>query len=142
MLGPVRILIVDDFEPWRRAVRSILASDSGIEIVGECSDGHDAIQKTGELQPHLVLLDIQLPEINGFIAAQRILKVSPDTKILFTSAHRSLEMLREALRIGAGLVAKSDAGRDLLPIIWAVIRNEPIVRFQVLDPVSLNPDEA
>ncbi len=129
-------MIVDDFEQWRTAVRRILAGDSGIEVVGECSDGADAVRKTVELQPDLVLLDIQLPGMNGFVAAQRIAKVSPDTKILFLSAHRSLEVLREAVRIGAGLIAKADSARDLLPIIWAVIRNEPIVQFKMLNDGS------
>jgi DNA-binding NarL/FixJ family response regulator len=135
-LGPVRILIVDDFEHWRNAVRSILAGDSRIEVVGECSDGACAVQKTEELQPDLVLLDIQLPEINGFIAAQRIAKVAPNTKVLFLSTHGSLDMLREALSIGAGLVVKTDAARDLLPVIWAVVQNEPIARFKILNDES------
>ena len=69
-MGPVRILIVDDFEQWRQAVRSILAGERGVDVVGECSDGLDAVAKTRELNPHLVLLDIQLPGMNGFIAAQ------------------------------------------------------------------------
>jgi DNA-binding NarL/FixJ family response regulator len=126
-------LIVDDFEQWRNAVRSILAGDPGIEVIGECSDGLDAVAKATELEPDLVLLDIQLPDMNGFVVAQRITKNCPDTKILFLSVHGSLEMLRQALNIGAGLVAKTDARRDLLPTIWAVIRNEPILRFRVLE---------
>ena len=140
-MGSVRILIVDDFEQWRCAVRRILADDSGIEVVGECSDGADAVRKTAELQPDLVLLDIQLPGMNGFVAAQRIAKVSPDTKILFLSAHRSLDVLREAVSIGAGLVAKADSARDLLPLIWAVVRNEPIVQFKMLNDGSWESDQ-
>src|SRR5215469_3952428 len=96
-LGPVRILIVDDFEPWRRAVRAILDNDSEFEVVGECANGSEAVQKSGELQPDLVLLDIQLPVMNGFVAAQRISEISPDTKVLFLSAHRSIDVVREAL---------------------------------------------
>jgi DNA-binding NarL/FixJ family response regulator len=132
-LGPIRILIVDDFEQWRRALRSILLGDPGIEVVGECSDGLDALAKARELEPDLVLLDIQLPDMNGFVVAQRITKIYPETKILFLSVHGSLEMLRQALNIGAGLVAKTDAQRDLLSTIWAVIRDEPILRFRVLE---------
>ena len=137
----VRTLIVDDFEQWRHAVRSLLAADPGIEVVGECSDGFEAVAKTRELEPDLVLLDVQLPGMNGFVAAQQISKIDPDTKILFLSVHGSLEALREALKIGAGLVAKTDAERDLLPTIWAVMRNEPIVRFKMLDNQQTDLDE-
>jgi YesN/AraC family two-component response regulator len=129
-LGPIRILIVDDFEQWKHTVRSILAGDPGIEVVGECSSGLDAVAKTSELKPDLVLLDIQMPEMNGFVAAQRITKVHPNTKILFLSVYASFELLQEALRLGAGLVAKPDAARDLLPMIWAAFANEPIVRLK------------
>lgn len=132
-MGPIRILIVDDFEQWRNAVNSILRGDPGIEVVGECSDGLDAVAKTRALEPDLVLLDIQLPGMDGFAAAQLITDIYPETKILFMSANGSLELLRKALKIGAGFVAKSDAACDLLPTIWSVIRNEPIVRFKVLE---------
>jgi len=133
-------LIVDDFEPWRRAVRSILDHDSDFEVIGECSDGPDAVQKSGELLPDLILLDIHLPTMNGFVAAEQIRKISPETKILFLSAHRSFDAVREALRIGGGLVLKADASRDLLPVIRAVIRNEPSIRFSFLDEQP-NSDE-
>jgi DNA-binding NarL/FixJ family response regulator len=132
-LGPVRILIVDDFEHWRRAIGSMLAEDTDLEVVGESADGLDAIQKSGELLPDLVLLDIHLPKLNGLEAARQICRVSPCTKILFLSSYHSIDVMREALKIGAGFIVKADAGRDLLPIVRAVARNEPFVRFRFLD---------
>jgi DNA-binding NarL/FixJ family response regulator len=140
-LGPVRILLVDDFARWRLAVRSILAEDEDLEVVGEASDGLEAVQKCAELQPYLVLLDIQLPKMNGLDAARQIHKVSPDTKILFLSSYCCLEVMQEALRIGAGFVVKADASRDLLPIVRAIIRNEPFVRFKFLFDTPSNPGE-
>jgi DNA-binding NarL/FixJ family response regulator len=134
-------LIVDDFEQWRRSIGSILAEDADLEVVGESADGMDAVQKSGELLPDLVLLDIQLPKMNGLDAARQIRRVSPHTKILFLSSYRSLEVMREALKVGAGFVVKADAGRDLLPIVRAVVRNEPFVRFRFLDEGPSNPGE-
>jgi DNA-binding NarL/FixJ family response regulator len=140
-LGPVRILIVDDFESWRRTIRSILVDDSNLEVIGECSDGLDAVRKSEELRPDLVLLDIQLPGVNGFVAAQRIVKSSPDTKILFLTTYKCLELMQEALGIGAGLIMKADAGQHLLPAIRAIVRNEPFLRVEILDKNSPNSDD-
>lgn len=129
----IRIVVVDDFGPWRRYVSSILAEDGNLKVVGESSDGLKAVQTIEESQPDLVLLDIQLPSMNGLEVARRTCRVSPNTKILFLSSYHSLEIMREALSVGVGFVVKSDAGRDLLPIVQAVIRNEPFVRFRFLN---------
>jgi DNA-binding NarL/FixJ family response regulator len=139
-LGPIRILIVDDFEPWRRSVRSILAKDVDLEVIGESSDGLEAVQKSQELQPDLVLLDIQLPTMNGLEAARQIRKILPGTKILFLSSYQDIEVMRDALRVGAGFVVKADAGRDLIHLLKAVIQNEPFVRFRFLHAGKPNPD--
>jgi DNA-binding NarL/FixJ family response regulator len=112
---------------------SILAEDADLKVVGESADGLDAVQKSGALLPDLVLLDIQLPKMNGLDAARHIRRVSPHTKILFMSSCQSLEVTREVLKIGAGFVVKADAARDLLPIVRAIVRNEPFVRFRFLD---------
>jgi DNA-binding NarL/FixJ family response regulator len=129
----VRILIVDDYEPWRKYVRSILEADADLEIVGESGDGLDAIRQSEELQPGLALLDIQLPTMNGLEVARKMGVVSPETKVLFVSSTQIVEVMREALKFGAGFVTKSDAGQDLLPIVRAICRNEPFVRFRFLD---------
>jgi DNA-binding NarL/FixJ family response regulator len=132
-LGPARVLVVDDFEKWRIAICSILAEDSDFEVIGESPDGLDAVHKSGELLPDLVLIDIGLPGISGLDAARRILEISPRTKILFLSAMDVLEVIREALNIGAGFVLKADVNHNLLPIARSIIRNEPLVRFSFLD---------
>ena len=135
-MGPVRILIVDDFEPWRRYVRSILAADADLSDLGESSDGLDAVRKSEEFGQIWFCWIFSLPKMNGLDAARQIGEVSPDRKIVFLSSSQSVEVMREALRIGAGFVMKADAERDLLPIVQAICRNEPFVRFRILDEHS------
>lgn len=117
--------MVEDFEPFRRAVTSILQRQSELQIISESSDGLEAVRKAEELQPDLILLDIGLPKLNGIEAARRIRRVSPGSKILFVSQESSVDLAREALTLGAqGYVVKSDAGSDLLTAVNAVLRGE------------------
>jgi len=118
----VRVLVVDDFEPFRQHVCSVLQNQPGLDIIGEVSDGPGAVQKAQELQPDLILLDIGLPTLDGIEAARRIRKVSPTSKILFVSADRSVDVAQEALNTGAGgYVVKSSAATELLPAVEAVL---------------------
>jgi DNA-binding NarL/FixJ family response regulator len=126
-------LIVDDSRAWRRAVRSILEKHSDLVIIGECSDGLEAVQKSEELQPDLILLDIGLPNLNGLEAARRIRKVAPASRILFLSSYHWPEIVHEAMSIGAlGLIVKLNASRELLPAIRTVLRDQQF--FSPFDP--------
>jgi DNA-binding NarL/FixJ family response regulator len=121
----VRVLLVDDFESFRRFVASAIATRSELQIIGEASDGLEAVEKAEELQPDLILLDIGLPMLNGIEAAQRIRKRCPHSKILVISADSSMDVVRGALATGAsGYLVKSNAGRELLNAIDAVLRGE------------------
>ena len=115
-----RVLVVEDFEPLREVVCSTLRKKPELQIVGEASDGLDAVQKAEALQPDLILLDIGLPSLNGIEAARRITKISPKSKILFVSQESSAVVAREALRWGAGYVVKERAGSELLAAVDAV----------------------
>jgi DNA-binding NarL/FixJ family response regulator len=124
----IHVLVVDDYEPWRRFVVSALQKEPEFHIAGEACDGLEAVQKAAELQPDLVLLDIGLPTLNGIEAARRICSLSPKPKILFVSENRSPEIAGEALRRGGnGYVIKSSAASELLPAIRAVLRSEQFV---------------
>lgn len=124
----VRVLLVDDYEPWRRALLTILRKRQGLQVTGEAADGLDAVRKAEELQPDLILLDIGLPTLNGIEAAHQIRKVSQASKILFVSENQSVDIAEEALRTGAsGYVVKSNAGRELLPAVEAVLRGKPFL---------------
>jgi CheY-like chemotaxis protein len=121
----VRILVVDDYEPWCRFVRSKLREQPGLEVIGEAADGLDAVRKAQQLQPHLIVLDIGLPALNGIEAARRIRKLSPDSKILFLSENREWYIAKEAISIGGrGYVIKSDAPTNLLPAIEVVLQGK------------------
>jgi DNA-binding NarL/FixJ family response regulator len=127
-LATVRILIVDDYEPWRRAMRSILRQQKDLEVICESSDGLEAVQKSAELQPDVVLLDIGLPNLDGLEAARQIRKVSAGSRILFLTMQDSPQVAQEALMIGAlGFVVKLDAVSDLLLAVNTVMRNQRFV---------------
>ena len=124
----MRVLVVDNFEPFRRFVTSTLAGLRDLQVIGEVSDGLAAVQKAIELQPDLVLLDIGLPTLNGFEAARQILKLVPESKIIFLSQESSDDMVQEALSIGAwGYVVKIHAGTELLTAVEAVISGKRFV---------------
>ena len=88
-MSSIRILVVEDHEPFRRFVCSTLAKRPEMHIVAEATDGLEAVQKAEELQPDLILFDVGLPKLNGIEAARRIRTVSPESKILFVSQESS-----------------------------------------------------
>jgi DNA-binding NarL/FixJ family response regulator len=120
-MSSVRVLVVEDFEPFRRFVCSRVEDSSELQVICVVSDGLEAVQKAEELQPDLILLDIGLPNLNGIEAARRIRKLSPQSKILFVSQESSADVIEEALSLGAmGYVIKSRAGSELLVAMEAV----------------------
>jgi DNA-binding NarL/FixJ family response regulator len=119
---PTRILLVDDHKDWRKRVRLLLRERPECQIIGEASDGLEAVQKAEELKPDLILLDIGLPNVNGIEAARRIRQLSPNSKIVFLSAEYSLDVVQVALSTGAhGFVNKARAQSELLRAIDAVL---------------------
>ena len=121
----IRVLIIDDYGPWRRALISILKKQKDLQVIGEVPDGLEAVQKVQQLNPDLILLDIGLPGLNGIEVARQLRKVAPGSKILFVSQNRSADIAREALNTGAGgYIVKSDAATELLPAIKAVLEGK------------------
>lgn len=127
-MSPTRVLVVDDHDPWRRLVCSMLQKHPELQVVGEAADGFEAVQKARVLQPDLILLDISLPTINGIKAARQIRELSTGSKILFVSENRSWDVAQEALRTGGdGYVVKSRAASELLPAIKAALQGSRFV---------------
>jgi DNA-binding NarL/FixJ family response regulator len=128
----VRVLVVDDFEPFRLVVLSILWDIAGLDVVSEAADGLEAVERAQELQPDLVLLDIGLPNLNGFEAARKIRQVAPKCKILFVSLQTSQDVVEHGLHVGAqGYVAKIDVPRELAAAVNAVLRGERFLSNRV-----------
>jgi DNA-binding NarL/FixJ family response regulator len=118
----VRVLVVEDFEPFRRAIRSILGNCSGLQIVGEVSDGLEAVREAEELQPDLILLDIGLPSLDGLAAARRIRTLAPQSRIIFVTQESDTAIVEGALNLGAwGYVVKIQAATDLPAALDAVL---------------------
>ena len=130
----LRTLVVDDHEELRKLLRSILQEKTDCVVIGEASDGLQAIEQAKELQPDLILLDLSLPKLNGMEAGRRIRKLSPQSKIVFHSQDPSPEIAQGALRLGAaGYLLKSDA-TELPLAVDAIFQNKVFVSRRVKTP--------
>jgi DNA-binding NarL/FixJ family response regulator len=123
----VRVLLVDDNEPWRRYLRDTLEKHPGWEIVAEGSNGFEAVQKAAAVKPDLILLDIELPIQSGIAAARQILAADPQSRIFFISGHRCAAIVGAALETGArGYLLKSDA-HQLVAAVDAIARGDRFI---------------
>jgi CheY-like chemotaxis protein len=124
----LRILVVDDFFPWRNYLIAKLGENPALQIVGVASDGSEAVLKAAELRPDLILMDINLPALSGIQAAARIRGLSPESKILFVSQDLDFDIALAALEAGGvGYVVKSHAESDLLTAVEAVMSGKRFV---------------
>ena len=119
----VHILLADDFAPWRSELRSFLECKTEWKIVFEACDGLEAVQKTVELHPDVVLLDINMPGLNGIEAASRIHQLSPDCKIVILSQNADEDLMTAAFQAGAlAYVLKAEMATELIPALQAAMR--------------------
>ena len=124
----IRVLVVEDFEPFRRFVCSTLGKLPDLQIVGEVSDGLNAVSQAKELQPDLILLDIGLPTLDGIEAARQIRMLSPRSRIVFISQESGAHFVEAAFRIGAmAYITKVRAGKELLAAVDAVLHGRQFV---------------
>jgi DNA-binding NarL/FixJ family response regulator len=127
-MTPFRILVVDDFVPWRNYLVKKVGQNPASQIVGVASDGAEAVLKAAELHPDLILIDVSLPDLSGIKAAARIRGLSPESKILFVSQDLDFDVALAALDAGGfGYVVKSDAEDELLAAVEAVMSGKRFV---------------
>jgi DNA-binding NarL/FixJ family response regulator len=118
----IRILVVDEIEPWRRFASLTLRKKPGLLVVGEASNGLEAFQKAVELEPDLILMGIGHPALDGIEAARRIREMVPEAKIIFLSDESSVDVVQEAMSFGAwGYVFKTMAAIELLTAVETVL---------------------
>jgi len=141
-VASIRILLVEDFEPFRRVVRSMLESRTDLTIIAEAVDGLEAVEKAKLLKPDLILLDIGLPKRNGISAARQIVVDSPASKILFISLEASPETVQAAFGVGAqGYIHKLSVEADLIPAIEALVAGRQYISGDI-DPGSTEKEQS
>lgn len=121
----VRILLADDHEIVRHGLRRLLETQPGWTICGEADSGLEAVEKTRQLKPDIVILDHSMPELSGAEAARQILKALPKTEIVILTMHDSEQLLREVLEAGVhGYVLKSDAMCDMVSAVRTLLDHQ------------------
>jgi DNA-binding NarL/FixJ family response regulator len=148
---PVRVLIVDDDDLMRAGLKSVLASDESIHVVGEIGDGRAAVQGTRENRPDVVLMDIRMPGLDGIAATREVLAASPNVKVVMLTTFEDDEYIFGALNAGAsGFLLKRTRPEELITAIHTVAAGDsllsPSVTRRVIDrmareaPVTVTPD--
>jgi len=137
-MSKIRLLIVDDHTLFRESLRSHLSANENFEIVGEAGDGVEAVNKTAQLRPDVVLMDFAMPNLNGLQATRQIKKRNPSVKILILTMYETGPQIYEILRAGAsGYIVKKAPTQELISAIEAVSQGEaflcPSVTKKVLD---------
>ena len=144
MNQPIRVLIADDHVVVRKGIRALLATEPGIDVVGEATDGAEAVRAAAELSPDVILMDIVMPTVDGIEAVRRIMAAQPGSRILVLTSFATDDQVFPALKTGAlGYLLKDTGPEDLVQAIRQVHRGEsslhPTIARKVLQELSRPP---
>ena len=132
----IRILLADDHALMRRGIRDLLTTDSEIDILGEASDGREAVRLAQKLRPDVMIMDLAMPELNGLDAIRQIRKDVPEIELLVFSMHDSEELIREVFAAGArGYVLKSDVALYLVEAVKSLARHKPFFTPRISEAI-------
>jgi DNA-binding NarL/FixJ family response regulator len=145
----LRILLGDDHDVVRRGLRQLLEQHQGWEVCGEATTGREVVEMVARLVPHVVVLDLTMPELNGLEATRQIRKAQPSTEVLIFTMHESEQLIREVLAAGArGYLLKSDAATLIVSAVETLARHKPYFNPKVSETIldgflrsSANPDD-
>ncbi|HWP28014.1 MAG TPA: response regulator transcription factor, partial [Chloroflexota bacterium] len=130
--GAARLVIADDHELARAGLRSMLAGERGLEVVGEATTGREALALCRRLQPDLVLMDVRMPEMDGLAATRAIKAECPRVSVIIVTMHENPDYLFEALKAGAaGYVLKDATQREVVSAVRQVLRGESLLNAEV-----------
>jgi DNA-binding NarL/FixJ family response regulator len=143
MTKKITVLLVDDHSLVRRGFRRILEDESDMEVVGEASDGEEAVKLARELHPAVIVMDCALPRVNGLDATRQIMAGLPNTSVLMLSMHSENTWVRQAIDAGAkGYILKSALDLDLAPAIRKIAAGETVFDPQVEQPSALKGERS
>jgi DNA-binding NarL/FixJ family response regulator len=142
--GRIRVLLVDDDDLMRAGLRAVLQSDASVDVVGEAADGREAVRQTSLLRPHVVLMDVRMPNVDGIAATTELLAADPETRVVMLTTFEQDDYIFGALRAGAsGFMLKRSSPEELIGAIHAVAAGDsllsPSVTRRVVEHMALHP---
>lgn len=132
----VRILLADDHDVVRRGLKALLQEHAGWEICGEALSGREAVEMALQMQPHIAIIDLMMPDLNGLETTRQICKVSQRTQVLVFTMHYSETLVHEVLEAGArGYLLKTDGERNIVAAVEKLLHHQPYFSAQVSETV-------